>query len=705
MSAALDLPASRPVVFGAAARGLMPDPVRTCWEWAEEHRIVPPESGSPVPGPYRTDLVPYLREPMEVMSLSHPAERVTFKKSAQVGATDAELNLLGQIMAETPAPVLVVTPSIQMASDYNKLKLDPMIRSSAILRQRVDEVVSRDGDGSTATFKRFSGGFLQVVGANASKALQMRSARVVIFEELSEFPDDSDGRGAPEDQALERTQAWSERGIKVVDCSTPGEGGRTHDGKLRCRVTALYEQSSKGRYVVPCPHCRYEQDLKFEQLHYTEEAPELAHYVCEACGEAIEHRHKRDIVARGSWVHEFPERLLKHAGYAINALYSPFISWARIALRLLAAKGDPRKEKVVAQQIKGEAYEARHDMPSEAVLYTRREIWRAPVPAEVLFLVGATDCQGDRLVSSVWGFDRDLSPYKIHVEILPGKPTEAATWKAHDELMARSWRSAWGHEMRPVSWGIDTGYATHHVYRYCRRHAARSEPKIYALDGQGDPRLPPLSAPSKRDVTIDGEKIGVVLLWPVGTYNLKIDIADALRKTEQGPDTDGVWPVGAMRFSEATTLEHLSELTAETLEDVLDRNKQVTGRRWIKRRTNDLLDTAVYARALAMHGTAGMTEARWAALEAEIRRPVDAQQDLQELWTPTLAARTAPAEERAAEDTGTAAAAGNAAEAAPAAPAAKPEAEPEEEERPTRRRMGFGRQGWFGRSGREEHAW
>lgn len=704
MSAPLDLPSSRPIVFGAAARGLMPDPVRTCWEWAEEHRVVPPESGSPVPGPYRTGLVPYLREPMEVMSLSHPAERITFKKSAQVGATDAELNLLGQIMAETPAPVLVVTPSIQMASDYNKLKLDPMIRNSAILRQRVDEVVSRDGDGSTATFKRFSGGFLQVVGANASKALQMRSARVVIFEELSEFPDDSDGRGAPEDQALERTQAWSERGIKIVDCSTPGEGGQTHDGKLRCRVTALYEQSSKGRYVVPCPHCAFEQDLKFEQLNYTEEAPEEARYLCEACGEAIEHRHKRDIVARGRWVHEHPERVLKHAGYAINALYSPFISWARIALRLIAAKGDPRKEKVVSQQLKGEAYEARHDMPSEEALFNRREVWPAAVPPEVLFLVGATDCQGDRLVSGIWGYDRYLAPHLIDVVITPGKPTELATWQAHDALLARTWRSAWGHEMRPIRWGIDTGYATHHVYRYCRRHAGRLEPQIFALDGQGDPRLPPLSAPSKRDVSIDGQKIGVVLLWPVGTFNLKIDIADALRKTEQGPDSEGVWPIGALRLSTAATREHLAELTAEVLEDVLDRHKQVTGRRWSKRRTNDLLDTAVYALALASHATAGNTESRWAALEAEIRRPVEAQQDQMDLWTPTILARSAPAAPPAAVSDQPAPAA---APTLPAPPAPqRPEAEEREPEEPRiRRSMGFGRRNWFGRSGREEQTW
>jgi phage terminase large subunit GpA-like protein len=625
-------------IHPAAARALRPDPIRSCWEWADQCRILPPESGSPVPGPYRTELVPYLREPMEVMSLAHPAERVTFKKSAQVGASDAALNLLGQIMSETPAPTLVVTPSIQVASDYNKLKLDPMIRASPVLRDRVDEINSRDADASTATFKRFAGGFLQVVGANASKALQMRSARVVVFEELSEFPTDTDGRGAPEDQALERTQAWSERGIKVIDCSTPGE--KTGNEKTSCRVTTLYERSSRGRYFVRCPLCDEEQTLSFERLHFKDEAPDEAVYLCEN-GCPIEHRFKRAMVAAGRWIHEFPDRVLKHAGYAINALYSPFISWGRIAHRIIDARGDTRKEKVLSQQVKGEAWEDRRDLPSETVLLARREMWPAPVPPEVLFLEAATDVQSDRLESAVWGFDRNLAQFLIEKIITPGKPTDPSTWRAHDELLAMTWRSAWGREMHPLSWGIDTGYATNHVYSYVRRHSGRTDPRVFALDGQGAPRLPPLGSPTKRDIALDGRKIGIVLLWPVGTFDLKVDLADLLRGTEQGPDESGVWPLNCMRLPITTTADDVAQLTAEVLEDILNRQGQVTGRRWRKLRANELWDLAVYARALAYHNSAGMTEARWSALEAEVRTPVEPQADLSLLWTPTMQAGAA----------------------------------------------------------------
>jgi phage terminase large subunit GpA-like protein len=119
---------------GAACR--VPPP-RNVAEWADAERVVAAESGSPWPGRWRTDRVPYLRQVMEVLSLDHPARRVTFVKAAQLGGSEAGLNLLGQIMAEQPAPVLVMLPSIDMMRGYNRLKLDPLISSTPALRQRV----------------------------------------------------------------------------------------------------------------------------------------------------------------------------------------------------------------------------------------------------------------------------------------------------------------------------------------------------------------------------------------------------------------------------------------------------------------------------------------------------------------------------------------------------------------------------------------
>ena len=73
-------------VARAWARGLAPDPTQTVSEWADRHRILSSRAASEA-GPYRTDRTPYMRGIMDALSPAHPASRVVFMKSAQVGAT------------------------------------------------------------------------------------------------------------------------------------------------------------------------------------------------------------------------------------------------------------------------------------------------------------------------------------------------------------------------------------------------------------------------------------------------------------------------------------------------------------------------------------------------------------------------------------------------------------------------------------------
>jgi len=68
--------------------GLAPDPSLTVSQWADRHRILSSRAASEA-GPYRTDRTPYMRGIMDALSPAHPASRVVFMKSAQVGATEA----------------------------------------------------------------------------------------------------------------------------------------------------------------------------------------------------------------------------------------------------------------------------------------------------------------------------------------------------------------------------------------------------------------------------------------------------------------------------------------------------------------------------------------------------------------------------------------------------------------------------------------
>lgn len=625
------LPDAGLVVCRAWARGLASPPERSVAEWADAERILGPEEG-PIPGPWRTDRVPYMREVMECLTLAHPSRRLTLKASAQIGKTMALLNFAGQIIAETPATVLWVLPSLDEVTKFNKDKLEPMLANSPSVRSKVRALISRDDAASTTRRKVFPGGNIDITTATSSKGLQMVTKRVVLLDEVSEFPFDVDGRGDPVGMAEKRTTAWTGR-EKIGAASTPGLKGA-------CRISKRWEEGSQGRFHVPCPHCQQMQALEFKNLRWTKGKPETAEYHCTSCGVAIEHRHKAAMLAAGRWVHARPEMVLVHASFALNALYSPFVSWAYVAGEREDSADDPLKDKVFVQQVLGEAYEQRHDVPSHEQLWNRREDRPARrIPPGVLFLIGAVDVQGDRLEWGVYGFDRHMGQWWIDGGIIEGDPALDPIWLDLDKVLLRRWPDAWGKEWGCQAWGIDSGYLPHSVYRYARRHAHRTEPRIMALDGRPKWGEPPIGTPSIRDVDYQGRKIGSVQIWPVGTWDLKTELASALRLTEMGPNEEGAWPRGAMRFPQALSIGFFEQLTAEACVTVAVRGG-FEKREWQKiRARNEQWDIAVYARAIARHETAAFVEETWDALTADrCGPPAEAQGDLGALWAPALAA-------------------------------------------------------------------
>jgi phage terminase large subunit GpA-like protein len=626
------------------ADGLRPDPRRTTAEWAQVERVVSEGSAQ---GRWRNERAPYLVEPMERCSLICPTRRVSFKGSAQIGKTQVGLNLAGQVLSETPAEMMVVLPSLNSLRMYNRDKLHPMIQATPALSANVADVTERSGQGSTTSVKSGArGAQVELVTASSSKDLQSRTRRIVVMEEISEYPFDVGGRGDPADQAVARTIAWRKRGEKVVDISTPGL-------KNSCRITRLYEAGSGGRFLVACAHCDHRQELRFAQLRWpaakeataTEPAkpsePEKAAYFCESCGTAIEESQKGRMLAGGAWVHDRPELLDRHASYHLNALYSPFTPWSEVAKEAEKAEADPRKLKTFYQQWLGEAWDEAFDLPKAEILLLRRDKWQpGRVPPGVLTLMGATDVQGDRLEWAVWGFDRRFGQWLIDTGVLEGDPTRPEVWQAHDALLKRRWVDAWGKDRAPDVWGIDSSYLSQQVYGYVRRHAADTVPEVRALDGRSGWRLPAIGTPVMKDVDWNGSKIGSVKLWPVGTWDIKSELAGALRLTEQGPGPEG-WPPGALRFNEKVDRNWLDQLLAEHCIE----NPRDGSRKWAKVNSrNEAWDLAVYARALARQATERLTEAEWDKLAAlRSGPPEEAQPDLQSYWAPSVRDQVAAA--------------------------------------------------------------
>lgn len=563
--------------------GLKPDPILTVTEWAETHRLLGSESSSE-PGPYRCSRTPYLRQIQDDLSAHNNIQEIIFMKSAQVGATEAGNNWIGYIISMVPSPVMMVMPTGDTMKRNSKIRIDPMIEATPVLREKVKSRRLRDSDNTTMQ-KNFPGGVLVMAGANSAAALASMPVRNLFLDEVDKYPDDVDGEGSAVDLAKLRTTTFSRK--KIFQTSTP-----TIDGSSVIQREFL---STDQRYFhVPCIHCGTFQKLIFEQLRWDKGNTSSAKYECIHCSELIEERFKPQFLAEGKWIAEKPENASsKKVGYHINGLYSPlgWLSWATIVERSEEAEGDTMKMKTFQNGTLGLCYVEKGEAPEWKILFLKRETFTTNKPSkEVCFITIGVDVQGDRLELEVVGWGKGKRSYSIDYRVIVGDTNNTKTWDKLAEVVNEIWIREDGVQMPMSKMAIDTGYNTSHVYDFCRRF---DQTKVIPVKGQDKQQLI-VSSPKAVDTTKSGKKTGTMKVWNVGVSVIKSELYGWLKLDKA---EDGSKPNGYCSFPQYGE-HYFRGITAERLEFTM-----VNGFRkykWVKKyHANEPLDTRVYARAAA----------------------------------------------------------------------------------------------------------
>jgi phage terminase large subunit GpA-like protein len=566
------------VYRAAFAAGLTPDPDTTISGWADEHRILS-EVASAEPGRWRTDRTPYLREIMDALSPSSPAERVVVMSGAQIGKTECGNNWVGYVIHRCPGPMLLVQPTVEVAKRVSKQRIAPMIDATPVLRERVAESRSRDS-GNTVQVKEFEGGLLIITGANSGAGLRSMPIRFLFMDEVDEYPGDVDGQGDPVALAEKRTATFSRR--KVFLTSTPTVKGLS-------RIEREFLGSDQRRYFLPCPLCGHLDYLQWRgpehhRIEWEEGRPETAYMVCGGCSERVEERYKTEMLARGAW-RPTASSESRTAGFHLSALYSPlgWKSWAKCAAEFLEAKEDPFRLKTWVNTVLGETWEERGDSIAAGSLQARLERYPAEVPSGVGVLVAAVDVQGDRLEAVVKGYGAGEESWLIAFTQLQGNPATQAVWFDLDQFLGQTFDHVSGQKLKVECTAVDSGGAhTEHVYRYARVRLGR---RVFPIKGGSIAGRPLVERPSRHN------------RYNVPLYVLCVDtgkdlVFSRLRIASPGP--------GFVHLPEWVDEEYLAQLTAEKAI-----RKYVKGRgavrEWIKlRERNEALDLEVYALA-ALH--------------------------------------------------------------------------------------------------------
>lgn len=635
---------ARVIVADALAAALTVPPDVLTSQWAEDTREIAAESGSPKPGKWTNGDTPYGIEPMDCLSVYDPSVDVCLMMAAQVIKSEIGLNFVGYTIDTDPSPMLVVLPSIDEATKFNRVKLGPMIEATRTLRAKVREAKSRDENSSTASYKRFRGGFLQITHAGSSKGLQMITVKKLWGDEISEFPLDTGGRGDPIDQMRQRNSTYVARGAKNLWTSTPKIKGS-------CRISAMYEASDQRRWYWKCPECADWFTFRFAHLKWdSETAPHGAHCVAPCCGAVLPHWRKKEMNAGGRWLKtysgedgsEAPGDIVaaqdiasfgtrgssgRQPGFHLWRGQSAFHDWEMIVTAYLGAKDNPEKLKTFTQQVLAEPYEEAGEAPDHLLLFARREEREeGTLPDGALVLTGFCDVQKNRLEWGVYGWGEKFDCWLVDHGVIAGDPEGEEVWGELGSIVTRSYPDMHGRNWPVAAFGIDSGYASHAVYNFVRRR-----PNCRATDGRAGATRPLVGTPKHVDVNWHGKKIRRgCMLWPLGTHPLKSALYASLQKTIAGPDAiTGEWQRGAIRFPRSCDEAFFQQITAEYLQTVKTRDGTGTAM-WVKRpgQANEHLDIWVGSRAMAAHiGLDRYTPARWAELAAMHAAPEQGGQD------------------------------------------------------------------------------
>jgi len=307
---------------------------RKPWKWCEEHiKSIP---FSPMPGPFRSENSPWVREVMEAI-VDPKIKLVSMIAAVQSSKTTAPELTLCYIIANLPGPCLWLDQTDEDAKDESESRLQKLFESCEQVRKFFPKNKNKQRN---CTIHFNNGMTLWLLGAYNKTNLQRRSIRWLFGDETWRWPV---GHMA---EAEARTTAFGWLG----KCVFMSQGGEENDDTHR-----KFETTDMREWHYKCPKCEKFIAYKWENIEWDDDAKdENGEYdfrkinqntalKCPECGEYFEDsdRMRRILNRDGMFIPMNPNASKENAGFHWNALAS--MSWGKLAELYLRAKIAARK--------------------------------------------------------------------------------------------------------------------------------------------------------------------------------------------------------------------------------------------------------------------------------------------------------------------------------------------------------------------------
>jgi phage terminase large subunit GpA-like protein len=506
--------------------------------------------------------------------------RITLMTSAQVGKSTFIENVVGYFAHLDPCPMLHVTPRIEDVKTFSRERLAPMIRDTPVLRKLFKSPRTRDS-GNTLGNKQFPGGYIAMVGANAPAGLASRPIRVVFADEVDRFERSAGTEGDPINLAVKRTTTFWNR--VIIFASTPGD-------KLTSRVEPEFLRGDQRHRWAKCPHCGEHQILKWAHVHWDDNDPDTAHYVCEHNGCVLDDHDRVKAVRDGEWRAE--KEFNGNVSFHLNQLSSPFAPLSDGVRDFLDAKDDPESLKTWVNTFLGETWEDKGKRLEWSYLKKNKEDYEVQenIPEDITLFTLAVDVQDDRFEIERVGWCDDYKSRSLSYHVIYGDLSTSEPWVKLRDYMEETLIHPLFGELAYRSAVIDSGgHYTTSVYKFCD-----IMPRCAAIKGVSGFGKPFVGRPMKNT-------IGDHRVFPLGVDTIKETVVARLK-------VDDPTKAGYCAFPNITKEngepvyddDYFRGLTAEELK--IKFTKGFKKQEWHKiRPRNEPLDLRVYnTAALAM---------------------------------------------------------------------------------------------------------
>ena len=439
-------------------------------EWAENYRVLDSKT-SALPGPWRNEKTPYLKEIMDEL-INYDTERIIFVKPTQVGGTEALQNMLGYVIQQDPSPTMIVYPTDILAKSISENRLEPMIMATRTLKSLYNK------NESSQLELQFDGMYLSLAGSNSPSSLASKAIKYLFLDEVDKYPGSSKKESDPISLAMERTKTFRNRKIYMTSTPTLATG---HIWK------ALMDADIEKHYFIPCPHCGSMIELTFQNLKFpsgddlsNQDRADMAVYRCQECGGDITDQDKEQMLRYGEWktVRE-NSKYNRKVGFWINTLYSPFVRFSEIVKEFLDSKDDPDKLQNFTNSWLAEPWEdTKLKTSADTVLERQTERPEFTAPSWTKFLTAGVDVQETSLYWTIraWG------SYITSQNIAHG---QALSFQDIEQIMNTPYFTEDGDQLIVALCLIDSGYDADSTYDFCALNSEWALP----VKGSNNPML------------------------------------------------------------------------------------------------------------------------------------------------------------------------------------------------------------------------